>query len=461
MRTFATVNGRRLLLVAVAVLCLGTTAATASRQASPAGPKYTIASTWGSLGSSPGQFKGASGIGIDSQGAVYIADGANNRVEKFDADGKFLTTWGSYGPGPGQFSNPVDVAVDGAGNVWVSEQGNSRIQRFTTSGGNPTDGKLTNIPVTGGTPDTIAVDGAGNVFASGFLANRVQRFDSSSNWGLGVTWGSAGKSAGQLNNPRGIAASPDGTIFVGDRDNYRVERFDPAGKLLNVWGTNGTNPGQFREPQGIAVDRDCNVWVADSTAHRLQKFDPGGKLLAVIQNNESDLDVAVGPNGDIYVLEINLASSNGAQQVQRFHEVPAPGPQIANVPASLHVLYDKKTKTFYVAVPYRVSNIGCPDPLPAVATLKTAKSKTLGTQAGAKLALFHPTTIIIPVTKAAILGAGFKTVGGNVKVTTHLTVVLKTNGRDTITVKNGTLSMSVKAIKSGALPGLTALTRKK
>jgi hypothetical protein len=453
MRTRTISTGGRLLLAAVAVLAVGATAATAARQAGPVATQYQLVSTWGTKGTGNGQFVDATGLGIDGQGSVYVADSSNYRIQKFDAGGQLLTMWGSRGAGPGQFTTPHDVAVDAAGNVWVADYGNTRLQRFTTTGGIPTDGKTTIITGLDSQPDTVAVDGTGNVFVTEFFANKVRRYDAASNWGAGPIWGGTGTGAGQFNRPHGVAASPDGSVYVGDRDNYRVQRFDTSGKFLNGWGSNGTGPGQFRQAVGAAVDLDCNAWIADSDAHRLQKFTPGGKLLATIPNLFS-VDVALGPTGDIYVLE-----GGGATDVKRFRETPGPKP--ANAPAVLSLRYDAKTKTFLVSVPYTVDNVGCPTPLGATASLKTATGKTLGTKAGLQLPVNQRTTIDIPIAKAAILKAGFTTAGSSKVAKTKFSVVLKTNGRDTLTVKDGTLRISIAAIKSGALPGLAALLARK
>ena len=59
-----------------------------------------------------------------------MADYGNNRIQKFDNNGTFITKWGSTGSGNGQFSNLNGVAVDSSGNVYVTDTGNNRIQKF-------------------------------------------------------------------------------------------------------------------------------------------------------------------------------------------------------------------------------------------------------------------------------------------------------------------------------------------
>jgi sugar lactone lactonase YvrE len=446
-------NRGRLLLAAVTVLAVGTTAATAASEAATPATKYKLVASWGKNGTGDGQFLGATGIGIDSQGAVYLANSSNYRIDKFDASGKFLMKWGTRGDkAQGQFTTPHDVAIDTAGNVWVADYGNTRLQRFTTSGGVPGDGKRTIITGLDSQPDTVGVDSAGNLFVTEFFANKVRRYDAATNWAVGTVWGGTGTGAGQFNRPHGVAISPDGSVYVGDRDNYRTQRFDTNGKFLNGWGSNGIKPGQFRQAVGTAVDIDCNVWVADSDAHRLQKFNSAGKLLDQIANVFA-IDVAISPNGDIYTLE----NPGVDQRIERFHETPGVKP--ANAPKVLNLDYDKKTKTFHVSVPYIADNATCPTELAATASLKTLTGKALGTKAGLQLTVNQRTTIDIPIAKAAILKAGFKTAGSSKVAKTRLSVILKTNGRNTLTVKDGTLRISIAAIKSGALPGLKGLLK--
>ena len=61
------------------------------------------------------------GVAVDSSGNVYVADNGNNRIQKFNSNGKFITKWGSYGTADGQFSSPIGVAVDSSGNVYVAD----------------------------------------------------------------------------------------------------------------------------------------------------------------------------------------------------------------------------------------------------------------------------------------------------------------------------------------------------
>ena len=87
------------------------------------------------MDSIPGHFHDPHGIALDSGGNVYVADTANHRVQKLDAEGNVLTTWGGLGTEPGQLDRPVAIAVnDSANMVYVSDSGNQRVQVFTLDG---------------------------------------------------------------------------------------------------------------------------------------------------------------------------------------------------------------------------------------------------------------------------------------------------------------------------------------
>jgi hypothetical protein len=95
---------------------------------------------WGGPGSGEGQFNIRDGsyfavnLTVDAQGNVFVADIGNFRIQKFDANGKFLKQWGSQGKEPAQFSRGWAIAVDAKGNVYVGDEGNSRVQKFDGDG---------------------------------------------------------------------------------------------------------------------------------------------------------------------------------------------------------------------------------------------------------------------------------------------------------------------------------------
>ncbi len=104
-----------------------------------------------------------------------------------------------------------------------------------------------------------------------------------------LTFGTAGNSSGQLNGPRGLAVAPDGSLFVADSMNNRIEHFDATGKIIQTIGQSSPGcpypttpppnvpPGTFCEPWGVAISPDGKwIYVADTWNHRIQKLSQNG-----------------------------------------------------------------------------------------------------------------------------------------------------------------------------------------
>lgn len=82
-------------------------------------------------GAGPGQFRGATDLAVDDRnGDVYVVDQGNNRVQRFDRDGRFVSEFGTAGRGNGQFDRPYGIAIDKDGYVYVADTGNKRVQKF-------------------------------------------------------------------------------------------------------------------------------------------------------------------------------------------------------------------------------------------------------------------------------------------------------------------------------------------
>lgn len=139
-------------------------------------------------------------------------------------------------------------------------------------------------------------------------------------------WGSNGSGEGQFIAPRDLAIGPDGSIYVADSGNHRIQLFDPEGNFLVSWGSEGAGPGQFSEPWGIAVGPEGTVYVADTWNHRLQAFSRTGEFLWQTgtffnaQGNAQESpgnfwgprDIAVDAQGSLYVTD------TGNKRVQKF-----------------------------------------------------------------------------------------------------------------------------------------------
>jgi DNA-binding beta-propeller fold protein YncE len=213
---------------------------------------------WGSAGSEPGQFINPVGLAVDGDANVYVADVVNHRVQVFDLQGRFLRAWGEKGEGPGELRYPTGIAVFET-NVYVTDNGNHRVQRFDLDGAYLDEwGSLCTLATGEGCVDPagngqfrrpfgITVDSDGRVFVVDQGNHRVEVFTAEgeflAKWGgLCALFGTedlpegegcvdpdgAGPletGDGQFLFPKGIAISPDGTVYIADSDNHRIEAF--------------------------------------------------------------------------------------------------------------------------------------------------------------------------------------------------------------------------------------------
>ena len=181
----------------------------------------------GGRGTDEGQFDSPTGMCVDGNGNILVADTGNSRIEKFSPTGTFLSAIGAKGSGHGQLADPNGIAIDRSGNIYVAEiDSKHRVQK-------------------------LGPDGT-------FVAE----------WAPG------------LYGPRRIAIGPDDSIYVVDSGRNRIVKFSPDGQVLTTWGSEGSGDGQFKGFSSVAVDPTTNkIYVADSLNKRIQIFDSTGKFL--------------------------------------------------------------------------------------------------------------------------------------------------------------------------------------
>ena len=201
--------------------------------------------SWGTQGSAQGQFNEPIGVAVDATGDVYVTEFANHRVQKFRItqtggiwSAANLAMWGTLGSGVGQFNQPYGVTADAAGNIWVADGLNGRVQRFNTSGvylstlGGP--GTAAGQFVV---PTSIAVGSTGEVFVTSTNSNPqnaalpdasnqwVTRFSAAgtvlSRWG-----GSFGTAPSQFRLPFSAVVGANNRVYVADHYNNRIQVFD-------------------------------------------------------------------------------------------------------------------------------------------------------------------------------------------------------------------------------------------
>jgi DNA-binding beta-propeller fold protein YncE len=180
----------------------------------------------GEVGAEPGQFEYVTDVVQDSNGYYYISQyGPDDFIQKYTADGEYVLRWGGHGYDPGQFMRPQAMAIDEQDRIWVADAANHRIQVF---------------------------DGEGNLL---------------------TFFGEYGSEPGQLATPYGVDFDSEGNLYVCEYENHRIQKFTRDGKSLGCWGRPGRRQeGELWNPWSLCVDSRDDVHVLDSNNHRVQRL---------------------------------------------------------------------------------------------------------------------------------------------------------------------------------------------
>jgi len=209
-------------------------------------------------------------------------------------DGNNYTWIKSWPPSLKDLGDPSGIAVDTAGNIVVFHRGTKKwpllfpfskaiIPENTILVLDRNTGQIKNS--WGGgifiMPHSLTIDKPGNVWVTDVGLHQVLKFSSEGKLLLRVgEAGIPGNDSGHFARPTDIAISPDGSFYVADGYiNSRIVKFSATGRYLFSWGRKGHKPGEFNLPHGITLDHQGNVYVADRENSRIQVFDPMGKFL--------------------------------------------------------------------------------------------------------------------------------------------------------------------------------------
>lgn len=193
---------------------------------------------------------------------IYVPNFPNNKVLKLDMNGNELSEFGAAGTTDGPYFNgPNSLAFDSTGNIYVADQNNNRVEKLRNNG------------------TFVFGIGAGYNGVAGAKTN-------------------SGYLNGQFNAPTGVAVDKNQFIWVSEKANNRVQKFDNTGKWVLSIGNPSSNcatapsaspacaassaNGGFSNAYNIAVDSGNNIWVTDLANNRVQKFDNNGKWILSI-----------------------------------------------------------------------------------------------------------------------------------------------------------------------------------
>jgi len=230
--------------------------------------------------------EGISAVTADKQGNLYVLHRPANGhpVVVLDAQGNLLRSWGK-----GLFTIPHGIRLDPGGNVWTVDANTSMVYKFTPEG---------------------------------------QQL-------LAISVGDVPAPCRDFCGATDVAFAQNGHVFVADGyRNARIIEYDARGSKVRAWGKRGSGPGEFQVVHAIAVGPQGHVYVADRENGRLQWFDPqgqflgqwtyGGQLFTVAFSQAGDLYVSTHPKRESWDTEFNVLKIDPAsgQMLGRL-EVPA------------------------------------------------------------------------------------------------------------------------------------------
>ena len=233
-------------------------------------PKYELLKDWPKL-SGPSPFSYVSAVGVDRDQNVLIlqrtgrewtdpfpdAPISSDTIFVLDNHtGKILKSWGAN-----LFIMPHSLTIDKENNIWITDVALHQVFKFSQSG------------------ELLLSLGEANV--SG---------DDSTHFSL----------------PTDVAVASDGSFYVSDGyGNSRIVKFSREGRRLFAWGKKGSVPGEFNLPHGVSLDSKGNVFVADRENNRIQKFDPNGLFLKEWKNNQANAlyALAIDKSDNIFAVD--------------------------------------------------------------------------------------------------------------------------------------------------------------
>ena len=225
-------------------------------------PEWPIQATSASgTPAGPWNFGQVVAVAAEARGHILVLHRGAHPIMEFDSGGTFLRSWGDglisegkvvriaprdrvaggsgytavYGPAGCYSCGAHSVRVDPEGNIWVVDAGGHVVYKMSPQG------------------------------------EVIMQFG---------TEGASGTDPNHFNLPTDVAFAPNGDVYVSDGyGNARVVKYSRDGKYLLQWGTRGTGPGEFGLPHNLVVDAHGRVYVTDRDNERIEVFDPNGKFL--------------------------------------------------------------------------------------------------------------------------------------------------------------------------------------
>jgi DNA-binding beta-propeller fold protein YncE len=289
-------------------------------------------------------------VAADSRDRVFVFSRGDHPVAVFNSGGELLFSWGA-----GLFNRPHGIWIGPDDAVYCTDDLDHTVRKFTAEGtllmtlgtsGQPSDTGATSLDyrtirhagLPFHYPTNLAIGPAGELYISDGYGNaRIHKFSAAGE--LLLSWGEPGAGTGQFHVPHGLAVDRQGTVYVADRENSRLQLFSPDGEHQGEWT-------DVARPCDLAIDAAGQVYVAElgyhagrwpgwgpppanSTGGRVSVFDSSGKLLARFGGGQRPCeagdffaphDIWLDSQGNFYVAEVvRSASGNRRPEAGDYH----------------------------------------------------------------------------------------------------------------------------------------------
>ena len=245
-------------------------------------------------------FVEVAGVAVNSRGHIYVFHRGKHPLMEFDANGKFLRSIADD-----LFVTAHTVRVDAEDNIWTTDIGSQMVLKLSPDGRVLLSLGRMRIPgddvLHFNQPTDVALDREGNIYvADGYGNSRILKFNKYGNMLLG--WGMKGSGPGQFDLPHSIAVD-DNLVYVGDRENERIQIFDLKGAYLGEW--------KLGHPFGLFITPDHFIYMSDAILGRILKISRDGKVVGVLDGPLLDKgrhfdphSLAVDKDNSIFTAEV-------------------------------------------------------------------------------------------------------------------------------------------------------------
>ena len=282
------------------------------------------------------QLSHPSGIAVDSDGNLYIADGENHRVRKVTRGGLISTIAGTGEAGSDGDGGPATKAKVGCPysarpaadrSVFIADVCSDTVRQVLPNGTIRTIAGGGNVLGDGGLatqaslahPDDMILDAAGNLYIADTVHHRIRKVDTKgiittvagtgvllANEESGYSGDGGPAREAMINFPDALALDAHGNLYFAELHNHIIRKVSSNGIIFTVAGDG--RPGfqgdggaarraRLHTPTGVALLPDATVLISDSDNYRLRAVSPDGRIQTFAGLGKAALSGDNGPAG--------------------------------------------------------------------------------------------------------------------------------------------------------------------